>query len=349
MSTDEDATNGLTDADAARQTKLRNDFANFLTCVATYCPTGFMDTILREFTSFKGIIQKIISSYDLDCKGEKFLSIMDIKFEFDQSFTYEQGYMKIKDFCMQSLLPQGATFKSRQLQQAESLSPLAENFIMKEFLQKVHPKLPDHIRSTKGHLFTADRPTLACNKSILIDMMDSMLAELEALENQTINRVSVANIAQSRPFRPHRGNYSMRQHIKPFNNRGRSNFRSPRPSFTLRNQAPFRKEHCTYCIEAKMYDASKCHSFSTCPFRLGHETPYQEVPRPNNMRVLLLQEPSDQNNHQYDVMQNQAWPQQLTYEDFTPYEDQDMWHQEGFSYDLQMVNDDQPEMTNQQL
>ena len=99
-----------------------------------------------------------------------------------------------------------------------------------------------------------------------------------------------------------------------------------------------------------MYDASKCHSFSTCPFRLGYETPYQAVPRPNNMRVLLLQEPSDQNNHQYDVMQNQAWPQQLTYEDFTPYEDQDMWHQEGYSYDLQMVNDDQPDiMTNQQL
>ena len=76
---------------------------------------------------------------------------MDLKLEFSDSFTYEQGYMQVKDFFMSSLLPQGARFKNRVLEAAETLSPLAENFIMKEFLYKVHPKLPEHVKSTKGH------------------------------------------------------------------------------------------------------------------------------------------------------------------------------------------------------
>ena len=52
--TDTDPTNNLTvqnagdnAANVAATTKLRNDFKNFLTCVATHCPTGFMDTVMR--------------------------------------------------------------------------------------------------------------------------------------------------------------------------------------------------------------------------------------------------------------------------------------------------------------
>ena len=57
--TDDDPNNGLEHANAESQAKLRSDFANFLTCVATHCPTGFLDTVIRESTSFKGIVQSI--------------------------------------------------------------------------------------------------------------------------------------------------------------------------------------------------------------------------------------------------------------------------------------------------
>ena len=89
LSADEDEHNGLENDNAAVQRKLRNDFANFLTCIATHCPVGFMDTVLRESTSFKWIVRQIKTTFNLDAKGEKFLSIMDIKFEFSPSFTYE--------------------------------------------------------------------------------------------------------------------------------------------------------------------------------------------------------------------------------------------------------------------
>ena len=194
---DEDEYNGLYNDNVATQRKLRNDFANFITCIATHCPTGFMDTVLRESTSFKSIVKQIKTTFNLDSKGEKFLSLMDIKLEFSSSFTYEQGYMLVKDFCMESLLPTGSRFKSRTLTEPEKLSPLAENFIMKEFLVKVHPRLPEHIRTTKSHLFTADRPTLACNKSILIDLMDSMLSEIENMENMATATVRVNQITQN--------------------------------------------------------------------------------------------------------------------------------------------------------
>ena len=143
LSADEDEHNGLENDNAAVQRKLRNDFANFLTCIATHCPVGFMDTVLRESTSFKWIVRQIKTTFNLDAKGEKFLSIMDIKFKFSPSFTYEQGYILIKDFRMESLLPTGTIFKTRPLAEPEKLSPLSDNFIRKEFLIKVHPKLPD--------------------------------------------------------------------------------------------------------------------------------------------------------------------------------------------------------------
>ena len=303
IATDEDVNNGLNDADRPTQTKLRNDFANFLTCVATHCPTGFMDTVMRESTSFKGIVQQIKTTYGLDSRGEKFLSVMDIKLEFSPTFTFEQGYMTVKDFCMQSLLPSGTKFKTKTLTETETLSPLAENFIMKEFLSKVHPKLPDHIKNTKGHLFTTDRPTLACNKAILIDLMDSMLAEIEGIDGIAAGKVSVNQLGQPRQFRGGRGGFPRFPNRSQSMNRGgqgRGFPRGSRPPFPGRYQVQGRREDCSHCVEARMFDSSKGHTYSNCPFRLGLATPYQQSPyqtkpQPNNgMKILLVQDSSFQ-------------------------------------------------------
>ena len=294
-SLDEDEHNGFYDDNVATQRKIRNDFANFITCLATHCPTGFMDTVLRESTSFKSIVKQIKNTYNLDSKGEKFLSLMDMKLEFSSSFTYEQGYMQVKDFCMESLLPAGARFRSRVLAEPEKLSPLAENFIMKEFLLKVHPRLPEHIRTTKSHLFTADRPTLACNKSILIDLMDSMLNEIENMDNIATATVRVNQITQNRQSR--------RNFIRPagqfqgFTRGNNTRFSRPyRHQFPSRPMAPGRREDCSHCVEARRFDSSKGHSYFNCPFRQGLATPYQ-TPRQSTshgsgMRVLLVQDPT---------------------------------------------------------
>ena len=52
-STDEDPTNGLDGTDAADSNVLRADFQDFLMTVATYSPTGFRETIMREATSLE--------------------------------------------------------------------------------------------------------------------------------------------------------------------------------------------------------------------------------------------------------------------------------------------------------
>ena len=309
--TDEDATNGLNNVTVAVQTKLRNDFANFLTCVATHCPTGFMDTVMRESTSFKTIVAQIKTTYGLDSKGEKFLSCIDIKLEFSPTFTYEQGYMTTKDFFMSAMLPNGARFKNKVLTTAETLSPLAENFIMKEFLLKVHPKLPEHIKNTKGHLFTTERPTLACNKAILIDLMDTMLAEIDGVDNIAASNVCVGQLGQARSFRgrggaprfPYRGSGNSRGGSSSFRGGQRNSSRGSRPPFPGRFLSQGRREDCSHCVEARMFDSSKGHVSSNCPFKMGLATPYQQSPyqqrsyqsnqpQSNGFKVLLVQDQS---------------------------------------------------------
>ena len=336
--TDEDTTNGLNGDNAAGTTKLRNDFKNFLTCIATHCPTGFMDTVMRESTSFQEIVQQIKTTYGLDSKGEKFLSCIDIKLEFSPTFTYEQGYMTVKDFFMSSLMPQGKKFKNKVLAQAETLSPLAENFIMKEFLQKVNPKLPEHIKNTKGHLFTADRPTLACNKAILIDLMDSMLAEIEGVDSLAASNVSVGQIGQSRPFRggrggprfPYRGQNSFRG-----TPRGFPTPRGSRPPFPSRFQVQGRKEDCTFCVEARRFDSSKGHVSSQCPFKSGLATPYQQRSyQPNQQngsgfRVLLVQDPSASQGHLQEPNTSYAPLEHLPLNDVQYQQEQSYYQQYG--------------------
>ena len=96
-STDEDVTNGLHGVDATASNVLRAEFQDFLTCVATYSPTGFGETILRESTSFDWVIKLIQSTHGLETKGEHFLALDDMKLEYTASFPYQQGLMQVKD------------------------------------------------------------------------------------------------------------------------------------------------------------------------------------------------------------------------------------------------------------
>ena len=118
-----------------------------------------------------------------------------MKFEIGPGFTHNQALMMMTDFYINSQLPKGKIFKGKELTKDEELSPLAENFIIEKCLSKIDPRLPDHVKNTRGHLFTEQRPTLACNKKLLFDQIDTMLSELDGNGRYSGN-ISVGQVRQ---------------------------------------------------------------------------------------------------------------------------------------------------------
>ena len=81
--------------DNAATDKIRSDLQDFLTFVASHCPSGFMNQVMRESTSFDWVLEQLYSTYGLETKGENFLAGNDIKFEFSPTFTHMQALMLI--------------------------------------------------------------------------------------------------------------------------------------------------------------------------------------------------------------------------------------------------------------
>ena len=320
VATDDDINNGLEVIDdnginEEETNQLRRDFADFLTCVATHSPTGFMDTVMRESTSFKNIVEQIKITYGLQSKGEKFLNCLDIKFEFNEKFTYEMGYMTLKDFFMSSLLPAGSTFKNRALNVAETLSPLAENFIIKEFLSKVHPKLPEHVKNSKGYLFTEDKPTLACNRTKIIGLIDTMLQEIENNENNP-GTFAMGQVKSGR------GNFRSGRFSAPrgsYNRSSRPPIRGFRPPFNNRFQSTQASKQCSYCVEARRFDSSRGHDTMQCPFSNSYYN--RDAPSRPNFKVFLVQD-----HHVHQPYVNAPYNPQYALENADHYDEHDSVH-----------------------
>ena len=291
--TKQDETTGDEVPDDEATDELKSNFQDFLTFVASHCPSGFMNQVMRELTSFDWVLEQLYSTYGLDTKGENFLAGNDIKFEFSSTFTYAQALMLMKDFYVNCLLPKGSYFKGKKLNRDEELTPLAENFIIEKCLAKIDIRLPEHIRNTRGHLFNEERPTLACNQNILLAQIDTMMAEIEGKEqNISVGQVRAPR-SQFRPrFRqpgPQRfWNQTIRRQIpRPF----QPPFRAPA---TFRNAAARPRYNggnrqstpgCIRCLEAKRTDASRFHSLRDCPYpRTSANT--------GGMKVFLVQDPN---------------------------------------------------------
>ena len=279
--------------------RLRAHFQDFLTFVASHCPSGFMSQVMRESTSYDWIIEQLYSTYGLETKGENFLAGNDINFEFSPSFTHSQALMQLKDFYVNSLLSRGSTFKGKTLNKDEELSPMAENFIIEKCLSKIDHRLPDHIKHTRGHLFTEERPTLACNQKILFSQIDTMLAELEGKETTGLSVGQVrAGRYQPRPPRPtYRGRgtgFRFPHQPMPRQTNYYAQFQprtaSTRPPASMRPTT----RSCIRCMEARRYDAARFHHVNECPY------PRQQ--RNNNgMKVFVVQDSSSQQG--YEEMQ----------------------------------------------
>ena len=136
-----------------------------------------------------------------------------------------------------------------------------------------------------------------------MDLMDTMLAELENLDLQAAN-ININQLGQNRNISGTRGRGISRFQSRPmmrgsFAGNARSRGYYP-PRYGL--PGPRRQEDCSYCLEARRFDSSKGHTFNNCPFRLGAAIPYHSAPHVNppssrppygsGMKVLLIQDPN---------------------------------------------------------
>ena len=338
--TDEDPNNGLTGATADETRKLRDSFKDFIAAIAANCPTGFTDTVIRESTSFKWIEEKINKTFNLTTKGESFLDGLNLTFKFDDSFTHSQAWMSIMDQYYSSLLPVGSKYMGKILQAKETISPLAMNFLVREWLLKIDPRLPEHVRTSRGHLFTTERPTLACNQQILCDQIEVMLQELDGKESPSSNNVSVSYIPSGRG----RAGFSRGRPPRPNFSRSRgtpSNQRYPGPARRA-NQS------CHLCLEARRYDSSITHSAPACPFPQLRRNNTRQLQSAPQFKVLLVptSNPAQPNHPTYidQHMENMTGAQkppstqQFPSNSDQPY--QEFAHYNG-QYDDQYVGDGQ--------
>ena len=141
---DEDSTRGLvinpldiSSEDSRQEVKqktflLRGNNEDFLTWVATLCPSGFFEFIMRESTSLQWIYDQILLTYSLQTKRQDILNGSSMEFHFSEKFTYQHAYIQLKDFYMSALIPKGSRWKGKTLTDAETLSPLAEFLIIEK-------------------------------------------------------------------------------------------------------------------------------------------------------------------------------------------------------------------------
>ena len=172
----------------------RASLAEFLNILGTYAPADFMHTVVYESTSYNWVLDKIRTTFRLKTKGLGFLAAADLKFDFvEDGKTYQQCFQSIKEFYCSALLKKGDKFEGKILDKNETFTPLSKNFIVEKWLDCINPGLKNHIRTSRGSLFTDDRPTLADNQLQLCDQMPQLLQELENDTQTGVNRMGISS------------------------------------------------------------------------------------------------------------------------------------------------------------
>ena len=283
--TDETATN-----------KARAALQEFLVVLGTYAPENFMHTIVNESTSYNWVLEKIKTTFNLNTRGLGFLSAGDIKFDIgDDGQTYQQVYQAIKEFYCSSLLKKGDKHEGQELDKNEPLTPLCKNFIVEKWLDTINPELKNHIRNTRGSLFTEERPSLSDNQLQLCEQMPTLLQELENNPSPSLNRTSMApaptTVLGTDPTTINRtGFYSQpRRNNFPLNRRPQQNLARPNQYNASRNNPMVSScppDTCYRCYEAgRRGPATKTHMAAQCnlPRRGGGGRG-----GPQQMRVFLM-------------------------------------------------------------
>ena len=273
----------------------RSHLEDFITCVASMCPDGFFETVIREANSFTSILDLIKSTFNLETKGERILITRHFKVEKNES--YMQAYMRLRSFYLDATLQQGTNFKGAPLQQPEKLSPLAECMIVEKWLNMIDPKLPDHVLSTRSYLFTPQKPTLACNVKELSDQIDTMLGEINATEQAEANLISAVNrLGVQQPFNRQQRTFNQQRVFRP----------QTRQQMIVRNTS----QPCSYCLGAGRTRMAQEHTTFRCP-RAPRQYPIRNSVQQVMAPAEEFYQEDYQDQHLYPVQQEQ---EQLFYD-----------------------------------
>ena len=307
--------------------RLRGECQELLSLIGSYSPDGLFRPIVQESSSLAWIIDTIKTTFNLQTRGENLVLGLNMTFN-KSSETYQQFYMRLRSFHMESLLPAGTNFKGRALNAAETISPLAEAMIVNMWLSKIDHRLPNHVKSTKNFLFTPEKPTLACVQPQLAVMLDTMLAELD--NDGSANRVSLDSATPTinrlfstpRPYNQARPPFSGNNYRY---GRAASSFRGNRGSATRgggQSQTSRRDRLCTKCYGAgkderiySSHDTNSCFVSTGGASRVRYITipveEWQDYPGQEDINCVEQQEFIDSNEQEFEYQTDQGHLQQI--------------------------------------
>ena len=112
----------------------RSALSEFLSSLGGFCPENFTHTVVFESTSYNWVMDRIKITFKLETKGIGFLTGGNIKIDFgEDGQTHQQGFQAVKEFYCNFLQKEGSLYKGKTLTTHETLTPLAENFIVEKY------------------------------------------------------------------------------------------------------------------------------------------------------------------------------------------------------------------------
>ena len=192
---------GIDADEAARLSRrLRRDLDTLLNNYASYVPVAFYDIVLEEATSIKWIFNKLVTSLGLESTRQFILNSQSIKYDPENGDTPEKLYLRLRSHYAQAAPKNGTMFGGQQLTEDATVNPLAELMLVEKCLEKIDPRLPNHVMQTRGYLMQNEGKTLFCVRQLLWNQVDAMLKEIE-VENHQIKKVDVRS-ATTIPTKP---------------------------------------------------------------------------------------------------------------------------------------------------
>ena len=188
-----------------RSRRLRRDLDTLLNNYASYVPEAFYDLVLEEATSIKWIYNKLVSSLGLESTRQFILSSQSIKYDPENGDTPEKLYLRLRAHYAQAAPKNGTMFGGEKLTQDATINPLVELMLVEKCLEKIDPRLPNHVMQTRGYLMQNEGKTLFCVRQLLWNQIEAMLLEIET-DNHQISPIDV----RSATMLQKRGSYQNR-------------------------------------------------------------------------------------------------------------------------------------------
>ena len=178
---DADATRNAANIATAKEDsgKIREHLEDFLHILASKAPDGMYNTITRQATSMEWVFNRIKTAFRIQSKGVDLFTAAEAGFDDEKDASYDVSYMKMKDMFEDLLSPSGTNYHGEALDTDETLTPMSESMITIQWLRSINPSLPRHIKERHSHLFTDEKPNWADLQPDFVNMMDTLLTEVD--------------------------------------------------------------------------------------------------------------------------------------------------------------------------